>query len=280
MLIKSIIKQLYLTNPLMVFFSLSRNRELVWQLTKREIIGRYRGSVLGLLWSFLNPILMLSVYTFVFGVVFNARWPGSNGGMADFAIILFTGLIVFNIFSECVSRAPTLILNKVNFVKKMVFPLESLPWVTVGTALFQACISITVLVVFYAIIHFSLNWTLILLPIVILPLVFLVLGFMWFLASVGVYMRDVAHVVRILTMMTMFLSAIFFPLSRIPESVRGLVLYFNPVAYIIEQTRLVVVWGQMPDWPSLGIYYVVSIIVAWLGLVWFQITRKGFADVI
>ena len=265
--------------PLTIFQSFWLNRNLVWQMTKREVIGRYRGSFLGLFWSLANPILMLAVYTFVFGFIFQPHWSQGESSKAEFAIILFSGLIVFTLFSECVTHAPNLILLNVNYVKKVVFPLEILPWVTMGVTLFHVIMNLFVLAVFFFIIHLSLNWTIIFLPVIFLPLVLFTLGLSWFLASIGVYVRDAGYAMHILTMMTMFLSPIFYPMSAIPESLR-FVQYLNPLALIIEQTRAVLLWGHTPDWIGLGIHFVFSFLAAWFGLLWFQKMRKGFADVI
>lgn len=266
-------------SPFVIFRSLFKYRNLVWQMTKREVIGRYRGSFLGLFWSLANPILMLAVYTIVFGFIFQPHWVEGQSNKAEFATILFAGLIVFTLFSECITHAPNLILLNANYVKKVVFPLETLPLVTMGTTLFHVVMNLLVLSVFYFIIHLSLNWTMIFLPIVLLPLVLLTLGLSWFLASLGVYVRDAGYAMHILTMVTMFLSPIFYPLSAIPESLR-FIQYLNPLALIIEQTRAVLIWGRMPDWFALCVHFVFSFLVAWSGLMWFQKMRKGFADVI
>ncbi len=257
-----------------------RHRHLIWQMARREVIGRYRGSVLGLLWSFFNPLLMLAVYTFVFSVVFQARWgQGESGGRAEFAIILFAGLIVFNLFAEVINRAPGLIVSHANYVKKVVFPLEILPVVAAGSALFHTLVSLAVLLLAFALIHHSLPWTVLLFPVVLLPLVVLTIGLAWFLASLGVFLRDVAQTVGILTTALLFLSPIFFPASALPEMIRPF-LFLNPLALVIEQTREVLIWGRVPDWLGLALYGVISLMVAGAGLLWFQKTRKGFADVL
>ena len=163
-------------NPAKLMRGMWRSRDLVWQMTKREVIGRYRGSVLGLLWSFFNPILMLTIYTFVFSVVFKARWGSGGESRFEFALILFAGLIVFNLFAECVNRAPSLIVGNVNYVKKVVFPLEILPLVTMGAALFHCAISLGVLIVFYGLLSGSLPWTIVFAPVVVTPLLLVTLG--------------------------------------------------------------------------------------------------------
>lgn len=254
-------------------------RDLIWQMTRREVVGRYRGSVLGLFWSFFNPVLMLTIYTFVFSVVFKARWGEGGESKFEFALILFAGLIVYNLFAECVNRAPTLILNNVNYVKKVIFPLEILPLVTLGVALFHGAVSLGVLLIFYLLVASSLHWTVIFVPVVLFPLLLITLGISWVLASLGVFLRDVAQTVGLLTMVLMFLSPIFYPVAALPESYR-VFLYMNPLTFIIEQMRDVVVWGRTPSWPGLAVLTAVSALVAILGAVWFQKTRKGFADVL
>jgi lipopolysaccharide transport system permease protein len=276
----SMSRRVYSASPLAVVTSFWSHRGLIWQMTKRDIIGRYRGSIMGLLWSFFNPILMLIVYTFVFSVVFRARWgSGGEESKTEFALILFAGLIMFNLFSECVNRAPALILSNVNFVKKVVFPLEILPWVTMGAAVFHALMSVIVLLVFYLMAHNFLHWTSVFLPFVIFPLVTLTMGLSWFLASLGVFVRDVGQMVGILTTAMLFLSPIFYPIDVLPESYQ-MVLRINPLTFVIEQVRIVLIWGQPPSWTGLGVYFLISVVIAWLGLAWFQKTRRGFADVI
>jgi lipopolysaccharide transport system permease protein len=256
-----------------------RTRALIVALVKREVIGRYRGSVLGLLWSFLNPLLMLTVYTFVFSVVFKARWSGGVGSKTEFALVLFAGLLVFNIFSECVSRAPGLILSNANYVKKVVFPLEILPWVSLGSAIFHAVISFAVWLLFYAVFFGVPHWTVILFPVVLLPVLLMIMGFSWALASLGVYLRDVGQIITLVISITMFLSPIFYPLSALPLEVQPL-LKLNPLTIGIEQAREVLVWGHLPGVKSYCGFLVASIFTAWLGFAWFQKTRKGFADVL
>lgn len=248
-------------------------------MTRRDVIGRYRGSVMGILWSLLNPILMLTVYTFVFSIVFQARWGEGSVSKTEFAVILFVGMIIHALFAECVNRAPSLILSNVNYVKKVVFPLETLPWVAMGSALFHAAISVLVLLVVFALIHFYLNWTVLFLPLLLIPLVLFTMGVTWFLASIGVFLRDVGQTTGIITTIMMFLSPVFYPVSALPEAYRPL-LHINPLTFMIEQARNILIWGKTPDWLGLGIYFVFSLLVAWLGLFWFQKTRKGFADVL
>ena len=259
--------------------SLWRNRSLIKALAQREVVGRYRGSVMGILWSFFNPVFMLLVYTFVFSVIFKARWSGGSDSKTEFALILFAGLIVFNLFAECFNRAPGLILANVNYVKKVVFPLEILPWVALGSALFHALISLGVWLIAYLILFGVPHLTVLLLPLVILPFLLLIMGLTWALASLGVYLRDVSQFIGILTTVLMFLSPIFYPASALPEAYRHLLL-LNPLTPVIEQARDVLFWGKVPDMTILSIYLLMTAFIAWLGFAWFQKTRKGFADVL
>lgn len=271
--------QQFSTSPRELTNSLWHHRELTKAFVKRDILGRYKGSILGIFWSFFHPLFMLAVYTFVFSIVFQARWGSSDGSRGEFALVLFAGLIVFNFFSECINRAPTLILSNTNYVKKVIFPLEILPWVVVGSALFHGLISLIVWFIGYIILFGTPQPTAILLPVVALPLVLLTLGLSWFLASLGVYLRDISQVVMILTTVLMFLSPIFYPASAIPDSAQP-VLLVNPIAPALEHVRGVLMWGELPNFQNWLYYLVGNAIVAWLGFVWFQKTRKGFADVL
>lgn len=260
--------------------SIWHNHQLISQMTKRDVIGRYKGSVMGLLWSFLNPVFMLVVYTFVFSVVFKTRWGlGNEESKTQFAVVLFVGMIVHGLFAEVVNRAPCLILANANYVKKVVFPLEILPIISLGTALFHSTISLLVLLIACIIFNHYLFWTIIFIPLVFMPLLILTLGISWMLASLGVFLRDVGQTIGIITTVMMFLSPVFFPISAIPENYRPIIMA-NPLTFIIEQAREVLIWGHIPDWIGLGIYNLIAIIIAWAGYIWFQKTRKGFADVL
>lgn len=265
--------------PAEMFVSLWRNRSLVHASVRREVLGRYRGSALGLLWSFFNPLLMLAVYTFVFSVIFKARWDIGSDSKTEFALVLFAGLIIFNLFAECINRAPNLILSNPNYVKKVVFPLEILPFVGLLSAFYHALISLIVWLAAYLILFGIPKLTVLLLPIVLLPFALLILGLSWALASLGVFLRDVSQFIGVVTTILMFLSPIFYPLSALPETYRYF-LYFNPLTSVIEMARDVLFWGQLPNFALLSIYLPIAMLIAWLGFVWFQKTRKGFADVL
>lgn len=265
--------------PVELVASLWRHRSLIAASVKREVLGRYRGSVMGILWSFFNPLFMLAVYTFVFSVVFQARWGGGSGSKTEFALVLFAGLMMFNLFAECINRAPGLILSNVNYVKKVVFPLEILPAVTLLAALFHLLISLGVWLLAYVIFFGVPHATVLYLPLIVLPLVVFIMGLGWALASLGVYLRDVSQFIGLITTVLMFLSPIFYPATALPEAYRHL-LYLNPLTPVIEQTRDVLFWGKNPDFLMLGLYWLITAIIAWLGFAWFQKTRKGFADVL
>lgn len=258
--------------------SLVEHRQLLAQMIKREVEGRYKGTIIGLAWSFFYPLLMLAVYTFVFSVVFKARWGGGEESKVQFALVLFIGLIVHGIFAEVVNRAPGLVLANANYVKRVVFPLEILPVVSMGGALFHAAISLCVLLL-VVLVNGHIYWTVIFAPLVIMPLVFMALGFSWMLASLGVFLRDVGQTINIVTMIMLFLSPVFYPITSLPEEYR-IWMMLNPLTFIVEQVRQVVIWGRLPDWSGLCIYTMISVGVLWIGFAWFQKTRKGFADVI
>ncbi|MDF1594048.1 MAG: ABC transporter permease [Desulfobacterales bacterium] len=260
--------------------SLWRHRQLIVQMTRRDVAGRYRGSVLGMAWSFFNPVFMLAVYTFVFSVVFKARWGVDvDEGKTQFAIVLFVGMIVHGLLAEVLNRAPGLILANTNYVKKVVFPLEILPVVSMGAALFHSLVSLVVLLAACVIFNGYLHWTAILTPLVLLPLIVLTLGLAWMLASLGVFLRDVGQTIIIITTVMLFLAPVFYPVSAVPEAVRVFIMA-NPLTFIIEQAREVLIWGRLPNWLGLGIYTLVATAFAWAGYAWFQKTRKGFADVL
>ena len=267
------------TSPYEMVASLWRNRVLVKASVNREVLGRYRGSLMGLLWSFLNPLFMLAVYTFVFGGVFKARWGSNSDSNTEFALVLFAGLVMYNLFSECIIRAPGLILSNVNYVKKVVFPLEILPFVSLLSALFHWLISLGVWLLVYGLFYGVPHASVLYLPLIVLPFVMFIMGLSWALASLGVYLRDVSQIIGVIITALMFMSPIFYPASALPEDYRYL-LYLNPLTPVVELTRDVLFWGKTPAFVLLGVYCLASATIAWLGFAWFQKTRKGFADVL
>jgi lipopolysaccharide transport system permease protein len=267
------------TSPAYVIGSLRNHRAIVLQMAKRDMIERYRGSVFGFLWSLFNPILMLLVYTVVFSVVFRAKWPGSDGGNAEYAVNAFVGMIVFSLFAESLSRAPSLVLQNANLVKKVVFPLEVLPWVTLASSLFHALVNYLVLLVFVLFLKGSLAPTVVLFPLVLLPVALLALGFSWFLSSIGVFLRDMSHTVALLVSVWMFVSPIFYPLSAVPAGIRRW-FELNPLAVLIEAGRSVALLGVVPELTGFLWVCALSALAAWGGLWWFMRTKHTFADVL
>lgn len=261
------------------YFLPLRQRTLIWQFSRRDVLARYRGSLLGLGWTFLTPLMMLAVYTFVFRVVFKARWSDGSGGDFEFALQVYAGLIVFSLFAEVANRAPRLILDQPNLVKKVVFPLEILPWVAVLAGLFHLVLNLVVLLAAAAIAHGGWSLSALSLPLVVASYVPLLLGLSWFLAALGVFIRDVGQITALVVNLLMFLSPVFYPVSMLPAHWQPL-LRANPLTPMIEQLRRVVLEGLWPDWSQLLLNLAVGIAVAWLGARWFNATRKGFADVL
>lgn len=259
------------------------NKNLVNQMARRDVIGRYRGSFIGVGWSFLHPLLMLAVFTFVFSVVFQAKWgvpiEGQEEGKGVFAIVLFVGLIMHSFLSEILMRTPGLILGNVNYVKKVIFPLEMLPWISVLSALAHAAISLLVWFFAYLVLIGIPSWHVVFIPVVMIPLVTLALGIAYFLASLGVFMRDIGQTMGVVSSVLLFLSPIFFPVDRLPETFQDLFL-LNPLTFIVQQARDVLIWKSLPDLTGLLIYMSVASSVFVLGFACFQKTRKGFADVL
>jgi lipopolysaccharide transport system permease protein len=252
---------------------------LVLTMVKRDVVGRYKGSFLGVLWSLFNPLLMLCVYTFAFGFIFKSRWSGYGNDPFSFALALFPALLVFNYVSDCVNRAPTLITGNPAYVKKVVFPLAALPVSICLSGLFHFFVGILVWMLAFFVIegwpHLTIFW---LVPIV-MPMLAFAFGVSCFLASLGVYFRDVQQITGVVTSALIFLSPVFYAMESIPERFRGLVA-LNPLTGFIEMSRSVMLYGQHPAWGVLLISFVVSAVVMFLGFSWFRFSRKGFADVL
>jgi len=249
-------------------------------MVKREIQVKYKESFIGLGWAFFTPLFMLGVYTFVFSEVFKSRWNNVvPTNKADFAIMLFAGLMVYTFFAECLLRGPQIIVSNANYVKKIVFPLEILPFVAIGVSLFQLFISSIVLLLAQLFFKEVLPYTAILFPIVLIPLLLSTAGILWLLAAAGVYLRDIGQLIGVLTSVLMFLSPIFYPVSALPEQFQPW-LRLNPLTNIIEQARAVLVDGKLFDVADYGVSIVASIVIFWIGYSVFQKARKGFADVL
>lgn len=258
-----------------------RHRLVFQQFLGKEIARRYRLSALGLLWTVIVPLFTLIIYTFVFGVVLQSRWSGADGGAdtTSFGLYLFSGLIVFWLMADVMGGAPSAIVDYTNLVKKSVFPLEILPPVVVGSAVFHALISTGVLLAALVVINGEIPVTALWIPVVLAPFVLLMMGVGWLLSSVGVYFRDIQHIVGVLMTGVLFLSPILYAIDRLGPGLQRLIM-LNPVTFIVLQMRRVVLDGQHPDWGGLAIYTGIAWLVASLGLAFFRYARRGFADVL
>ncbi|MBK8509963.1 MAG: ABC transporter permease [Candidatus Competibacteraceae bacterium] len=255
-------------------------RSLFLKLLRRDFAERYRGSYLGVLWSLLLPLLSLLVFTFFFGVIFKMRWAGqSEGSLVGLALVLFIGMALYGFLAECFTRAPGLILGHPNYVKNVIFPLEMLPAVMVASALLLLAATLSIILALQLALGGGLSWTVLLLPLAVLPLVLFVLGVSWFLASLGVYIRDIQPLIGPLVQLMMFLSPVFYPMAALPEAMRPW-LQLNPLALAIEQARGIILFGQPPAWMPYLLSLGASSLVALLGVYWFARTRQGFADVL
>ncbi len=263
-------------NPITATKNLWAHRELIYQLIKREVLQKYKGSYLGVLWSFLTPLALLAVYTFVFSVILNV---GGRRGHLDYALTLFVGLVAFDVFSQSLSDAPRLIVSNRSYVTKVVFPLEILPLVKLGGALIDSLFGMLIVLLGGILILQQLPWTIIFLPLMYLPLILLSLGVAWFMASLGVFIRDINNLLTVILRMLRFMTPIFYPITAVPESVRFL-LYLNPLTHIINNFRRVLLFGQLPDWGWFLVLTAGTFVVCMLGYIWFMKSKKTFADVI
>jgi len=268
------------SSPITLMGAIWHNRLMLKQMTRREVLGRYKGSIFGLGWAFANPIILLAVYTFVFSFVFKARWGiNTTESKSDFALVLFVGLIIHSMFAEVLNRSPSLILSNINYVKKVVFPLEILSVVSLGAALFHALISVSILLITFVFLNGFINWTTLFVPVTLFPLLPLTLGLAWLLASLGVYLRDIGQAIGSVTTVMLFLAPVFYPIKALPDKYQ-FILFLNPLTLPIEQTRAVIIFGQEPNWIALTLYTCASLAICWIGFWWFQKTRVGFADVL
>ena len=257
-----------------------RNRSLLWQFVKRNIAVRYRGAMLGFVWSFVQPLMMLCVYTFVFSIVLKARWGMDTGdSKGAFAIIMFCGMALYNIFAECIAGSCGVILANPNLVKKVIFPLDVLPLAQTFSTFILSTVWFFLLFLGVIFIYGKLSFTMLLLPLVLIPLFLFTQGVSYFVASLGVYVRDTSYVVQVILQVLFFMTPIFYPISVVPKQYRW-PLEANPLTILIEQARNVFLYGKLPDWTFLGIAFLISVIVLQLGFVWFTRTKKGFADVL
>jgi lipopolysaccharide transport system permease protein len=256
-----------------------RYRSLLAELIQRDFIGRYRGSFLGIFWSFLNPALMLTVYTLVFSVAFKSRWSGYGEDQFGFALILFSGMIIHGFLAECLNRAPSLMLQNVNFVKKVIFPLDLLALVTVISALLHFAINFVVLIVFCLVLGFKIHAGAIWVPLILLPLILMVTGLTWFFSALGVYLKDLNQFVGFLVTISLFLSPVFYDSSALPLSYQAY-LSWNPITLPVMEIRDVMLFGKPMAWMSWSISLGLGALMFFGGFAWFQRVRRGFADVL
>ncbi|RCS31540.1 ABC transporter permease [Rhodanobacter denitrificans] len=269
----------FLRGLLAPYKALTSRRTLTFELTKRDILGRYRGASFGLFWSLLSPFLMLLIYTFAFGFVFKSKWPHEVGGDHPYAIILYMGLIVHGFFSECLTRSPTLVTSNTNLVKRVVFPLEILPWPVMLSALFHVGMNLLVFAVLRLALEHTLCLSMLWLPVVFLPMLPLTLGVCWLFASFGVYLRDVSQITGVLSTAMLFVSSAMIPVNSLPSGYR-VFFEINPLTFIIDQARVVALAGHVPDFAGLAMYGLAALVFMYVGYAWFMLTRRGFADVL
>ena len=245
----------------------------------RDLQGRYKNSWGGLLWLVIQPIIMLSIYTLVFQHILGVRWGTQSTSGVDFALNLYLGLVVFNIFSESLQAAPTVLRAHSNLIKKVRFPIRILPSIPVGMALCDAALGLTIWLVIYMFVLGLPPLTALYLPLVLLPLILFVIGLCWIIASLSVYMRDITQIVRFTVTGLLFLSPIFFPLQSMPADLQA-ILSFNPLAIEIEMLRGIMVGGIAPDAVTYIGFLAFSLLVYAAGYCWFTLTSDGFVDVL
>jgi lipopolysaccharide transport system permease protein len=256
---------------------LARHRYLVAQMVRREIMARYQGSILGASWGVLSPLLILAAYTFVFRTVFKTRWPGGGDSTGEFVLQMFAGLLIFNLFSELLTRAPRLIIDQPNLVKRVVFPLETLAWVGVGSGMFNAVIALIILIAASVGLGTHVTPWVLVTPLVLACIVPMLLGICWLLSGFGVFLRDIGHVIGPAVSLLLFVSPVLYPVTALPHFLAGL-LWLNPLTLPIETMRGLIVHGQPPDWAALATYTAIGIVIAVLSYRLFERLRPAFAD--
>lgn len=257
---------------------INRYASLLWQLIVREVEARYRGSLLGMAWSVVSPLIMLLVYTLVFSVVFQARWGANGGDKADFALMVYSGMVLFSLFAELVNAAPRIIVGQVNFVKKVVFPLELLPLSVLGGALFNALIGFLLLLSF-VLFKYGVSHTVLFVPLVLVPFLFFLAGIGWILSALGVYLRDLGQAVAPVVGVLQFMSPIFYPADAVPASFAWF-LQLSPLTWPVTALRQCLLLHTVPAWDGFLYYSIFGVAVAVLGWLIFKKTRRGFADVL
>ena len=263
--------------------AIARNIEVTKQLTTRDIGAKYKGSKLGMIWTVLNPLIMLSVYTVVFSEIFQAKWgEGLMNGETSrlvFALNLFCGLTVFNIFSESIGKSAILIVNNPNFVKKIRFPLHTLGTMTVLSAIYNAMNNLVIIGMTLLITKGHIYATMLLIPVIWLPLTLFCMGLTWIFSVMGVYIRDINQILSALISCMMFLSPIFYPASALPVGLQWMV-QINPLARTIEQTRQVILIGGMPDVGGFIVPTMLSILWCEMCYRILEYTQRDLSDIL
>lgn len=261
------------------FSALGKHRNLTFELTRREILGRYRGANFGLLWSLIGPLMMLVVYTVAFGKILGGRWNQASGDTAAFGMVLFVGILTHAFVAECLTRAPRLMVENANYVKRVVFPLHILPWTTVISALFHMTMNVIVFVLLNALVFGKLSAYITLVPVIVLPLALLTVSLSLVVASLGVYLRDINQAMPVVVTAMLFLSSAIVPVDSLSPGYQR-IFHLNPLTFFIDQMREVALWGRLPDWQGLVIATLLGLVALYLSHAWFRFTSRGFADVL
>ena len=263
-----------------IFPLLWRQRMLLWQFAVRNVQVRTRGSFLGVFWMVLNPLLMMALYSTVFGLIFNGRYGVHPDETAiDYALGIFLSLTIFQLIAEVMGVSTTIIFGNSNIVKKVVFPLEILPVAQVGASIYHFGISICLVFLGIVLLGHPLTWMAALLPVVLVPILLLSVGIGWFFAALGVYVRDLTSLIQFLSLLLLYSSAVFYTIDDVPDSIYAF-LKFNPIAHLIQQSRKVVLWDQPLEFEPMAYAYGVAVVVFFLGYLTFRSLKKGFADVL
>jgi lipopolysaccharide transport system permease protein len=267
-----------LLNPMRIFSKFWQTRYLIGRLVMREVLLKYRGSYMGVGWSFLHPLLLLATYSLVFGKTYGKHWVQSNPDGASYPLFVFCGLIIFNLFSEVASIAPRYIGGYISYVKKIIFPTEILPVVLFLSACVHACINFLILSLA---VLFSGNffWTSLLTPLILIPFLLFLLGLGWFLAAFGVFVKDLSHLIPTLIQVTLFITPVFYPVNLVPAHFHWF-YEINPISSTMENVRLVMLLGEYPAWNNLATSYVIGILTLFIGYRFFSNSKEEFADVL
>lgn len=268
-----------LARVLAPFSALGRYRHLTRTLALRDVVGRYRGATFGMFWSLLGPLLMLVIYTVAFGEILGSRWKQASGAEAPFGVVLFLGIMVHGFFAECLGRAPRLMVDNTNYVKRVVFPLHILPWMAMLSAGFHFMANLAVFAVLATILAGTFSPLIVLVPVVMAPLALLAVAAGWVVSSLGVYLRDLSQAMPVVVTALLFLSSAIVPVDVLPDHYR-IVFELNPLTFFIDQVREVALWGRWPDWAGLAWRAAVSVVLLYASYAWFRAASRGFADVL